>query len=47
MRKRKFKTVTVAALAAMTLTGMNAVPCYAGITLPFIGEIGGSSVKEP
>lgn len=30
MRKRKFKTVTVAALAAMTLTGMNAFPVMQG-----------------
>lgn len=47
MKKRKFKEITMAVIAAMTLTGMTAVPCYAGIKLPFIGEIGGSSVEEP
>ena len=45
--KRNFKTISVAVAAAMTISGMAAVPCYAGIKIPFIGEIGGSSVEDP
>ena len=36
MRKISFKATGAAMIAAVTLTGMTAVPCYAGFTLPFI-----------
>ena len=45
--KRSFKAISAAVAAAMTISGMAAVPCYAGIKIPFIGEIGGSSVEDP
>ena len=45
--KRSFKAISAAVAAAMTISGMAAVPCYAGIKIPFIGEIGGSSVEAP
>lgn len=33
MRKISFKATGAAMIAAVTLTGMTAVPCYAGFTL--------------
>lgn len=45
--KRSFKAISAAVAAVMTISGMAAVPCYAGIKIPFIGEIGGSFVEDP
>lgn len=37
--KRSFKAISAAVAAAMTISGMAAVPCYAGIKIPFIGKL--------
>ena len=47
MRKISFKATGAAMIAAVTLTGMTAVPCYAGFTLPFIGGNSSSAVEDP
>ena len=47
MRKISFKSTGAVMITAVTLTGMTAVPCYAGFTLPFIGGNSSSAVEDP